>query len=138
MSGATLSFVKTRQEAEKRARSFTYLIVFFRALYHYRRREYIYPNMRVISIANNLPPFTRTSSTSRPNIKHRFLNRNVARLGVVTSLLISSVAGATLEKPEAVQLTGSTEFEASTSMPAVIVKGKSTAVQGQLMLSRNS
>jgi hypothetical protein len=39
--------------------------------------------------------------------------------------------------PEQLELSGTTEFEAPTNVPAVSVKGKSNAVQGRLMVARD-
>ena len=53
----------------------------------------------------------------------------------IATLFVSVLTAAA---PEAVELSGSTEFEAPTNMPAVSVKGKSNAMQGRLTVSRDA
>ena len=52
------------------------------------------------------------------------------------TFFVCAVAGGALGAHEAVDVNGVVEFEAPTNMPAISVKGKSTAVQGSATVSR--
>jgi polyisoprenoid-binding protein YceI len=54
----------------------------------------------------------------------------------LAALLVYGAAGETPGRVEVVEVSGTTEFEAPTNMPAVSVKGKSGAAQGRVTLSR--
>ena len=57
-------------------------------------------------------------------------------LAAVMTIFIFGAAADTAGKEEIVEITGTTEFEAPTNMPAVSVKGKSSATQGRVTVSR--
>ena len=54
----------------------------------------------------------------------------------LAALLVSGAAGESLGREEVVEISGTTEFEAPTNMPAISVKGKSSAAQGRVIVSR--
>src|SRR5438876_744287 len=54
----------------------------------------------------------------------------------LAALLVSGAAGESLGREEVVEISGTTEFEVPTNMPAVSVKGKSGAAQGRVLVSR--
>ncbi len=57
-------------------------------------------------------------------------------LAALMTLFVCAAAAETLGKEEVVEISGTTEFEAPTNMPAVSVKGKSNATQGHVTVSR--
>lgn len=62
----------------------------------------------------------------------------IAGLGMLATLLIGAAAGGSLDKEERLDVSGVTEFEAPTNIPAVSVKGKSSALQGHATVSREA
>ena len=54
----------------------------------------------------------------------------------LAALLVCGAAGESLGREEVVEISGTTEFEVPTNMPAVSVKGKSGAAQGRVTVSR--
>ena len=54
----------------------------------------------------------------------------------LAALLVSGAAGESLGREEVVEISGTTEFEVPTNMPAVSIKGKSGAAQGRVTVSR--
>ena len=57
---------------------------------------------------------------------------------VLAIFFACAASGGSLGKEEALEITGVSEFEAPTNMPAVSVKGRSSAVQGRVLLARES
>jgi polyisoprenoid-binding protein YceI len=62
----------------------------------------------------------------------------IAGLSMLATLWLYTAAGGSLAKVETYDVSGVTEFEAPTNMPAVSVKGKSNSLQGSVMVSRNA
>src|SRR5260370_36841630 len=56
----------------------------------------------------------------------------------LAALLVCGAAGESLSREEVVEISGTTEFEVPTNMPAVSVKGKSGAAQGRGPVSRGT
>jgi polyisoprenoid-binding protein YceI len=61
-----------------------------------------------------------------------------AGLGAFATLLVCVAAGESVGRKETVEVSGVTEFEAPTNVPAVSVKGKSTSVQGRVTVSHET
>src|SRR5438046_1948135 len=61
---------------------------------------------------------------------------NLTGLAALMTLLACAATAETAGKEEIVEISGTTEFEAPTNMPAVSVKGKSSATQGRVTVSR--
>ncbi len=62
----------------------------------------------------------------------------IASLSALVMLLVYAAAGGSLGKEEMLDVTGVTEFEAPTNMPAVSVKGKSSSLQGRVTVERGA
>jgi polyisoprenoid-binding protein YceI len=61
---------------------------------------------------------------------------NLIGIIALAAVLVYGAAGETLGKEEVMEISGTAEFEAPTNMPAVSVKGKSSATLGRVTVSR--
>src|SRR5260370_29028778 len=60
------------------------------------------------------------------------------KIGSLVTLLVCAATGGSLGKEEMLDVSGVTEFEAPTNMPAVSVKGKSNSLQGHATVEREA
>jgi polyisoprenoid-binding protein YceI len=64
--------------------------------------------------------------------------KKITALSALATLLVCAAAGGSLGKVEMLDVSGVTEFEAPTNMPAVSVKGKSSSLQGHATVEREA
>jgi len=64
--------------------------------------------------------------------------KNIMKVAGLGALLVCAAAGGSIGKEETLDVSGVTEFEAPTIMPAVSVKGKSSSLQGHATVERET